>query len=132
MSAPLPPWRGAASVNGSRSAQIASSARASATFTPCRDPDVAGILLLIGRDHRLTPVLLERLIEIASGDSNTEIADRHRLSVNTVKTEVAAVLSSLRFECRHQLQMLARHIAFQLAEGDEQGAVLSSLRYHFG
>ncbi len=92
-------------------------------------PEEVTTLLALGRYYRLTPVQRERLIEMACGLSNAEMAARHDISLNTVKTEVAAVLGSLGLKCRHQLEMLAEQLAYQLAAGDGSRAVAAGLRH---
>ncbi|SEE66598.1 response regulator transcription factor [Ruania alba] len=55
----------------------------------------------------LTPRELEMLLELATGDSNAEIARRIHLSEATVKTHVGHVLSKLRLRDRVQAVVLA-------------------------
>ena len=58
----------------------------------------------IARDARLTPCLETRLIEVAAGLTYREIARGHGISVNTVKTEVRALLQALGEHCRHEIE----------------------------
>ncbi len=55
----------------------------------------------------LTPRELETLLEIATGDTNREIADRLHLSEATVKTHVGHVLAKLSLRDRVQAVVLA-------------------------
>jgi len=80
----------------------------------------------IARDAGLTPALEARLIEIAAGLTYREIARRNRISVNTVKTEVRALLHALRAHCRHEIEDAA---ATAQARADD-GATPDEL-YHF-
>jgi len=74
-----------------------------------RDPLALGSAVLlalnrIARDARLTPCLETRLIEVAAGLTYREIARSHGISVNTVKTEVRALLQALGSHCRHEIE----------------------------
>ena len=58
----------------------------------------------IARDAGLTPALETRLLEIAEGLTYDQIARRHGISVNTVKTEVRVLLQALGAHCRHEIE----------------------------
>jgi DNA-binding NarL/FixJ family response regulator len=58
----------------------------------------------IANDAGLTPCLEARLIEIAAGLTYREIARSHGIAVDTVKTEVRALLQSLGAHCRHEIE----------------------------
>jgi DNA-binding NarL/FixJ family response regulator len=58
----------------------------------------------IARDAGLAQCLETRLLEIAEGLTYAQIAHRHSISVNTVKTEVRALLRALGAHCRHEIE----------------------------
>lgn len=58
----------------------------------------------ISRGARLTPTLETRLFDIAQGLKNKEIAERHVISTNTVKTQIRCLLHHLGLTCRHEIQ----------------------------
>lgn len=53
---------------------------------------------------KLTPVLRIRLFEIALGYSYSEIAAANGITVNTVKTEIGALLRRIGVMCRHEIE----------------------------
>lgn len=69
-----------------------------------QSPLVQESLGRIARGARLTPTLETRLLEIAEGLTYDQIARRHGISVNTVKTEVRALLQALGAHCRHEIE----------------------------
>ncbi len=75
------------------------------------------------RDHRLTPALTERLLEIAQGLSNREIAERHKLTLPTVKTEASAVLQTLGLRSREVLVQLAKVMDHKYQDGADRQAL---------
>ncbi len=62
----------------------------------------------IARRAKLTPTLELRLVEIADGASYRQIAERHTLSVHTIKAEAHNLLVSLGISCRHEIEDAAR------------------------
>ncbi len=66
-------------------------------------PDSPGAVLL----HRLTPREREVLVEVATGRSNSEIADQMLLSEATVKTHLGRVLTKLELRDRVQAVVFA-------------------------
>lgn len=94
-----------------------------------RPPEaVLEALRCIGKRQGLTPVLELRLLDVAEGLSNKEIACRYEISINTVKTEVAQLLSLLQLHSRHEIHgatvAAARHFAAG-ASGSQLEAFLS-------
>ncbi len=65
----------------------------------------------------LTPCLEARLTEITAGLTYEEIARRHGISVNTVKTEVRALLQSLGAHCRHEIEDAVRAAQLRADDG---------------
>jgi DNA-binding CsgD family transcriptional regulator len=65
---------------------------------------VTHVLTRIGTDAGLTPVLRQRLLEVAVGRTYVEISQRNDISINTVKTEVSGLLHSLQVSCRHAIE----------------------------
>ncbi len=57
----------------------------------------------LGREMGLTPVLEDRLVEVAAELKNRDIADRNGITVNTVKTEIRQILRVFDLCCRHQI-----------------------------
>jgi len=72
--------------------------------TSCSDEAVRQALQRIAHDACLTPCLEARLLEIAAGLTYREIARRHGVSANTVKSEVRGVLQALGAHCRHEIE----------------------------
>ena len=72
--------------------------------TSCADGAVQQTLQRIARHAGLTPCLEARLLEITAGLTYREIARRHGISVNTVKTEVRALLQALGARCHHEIE----------------------------
>ena len=68
-----------------------------------QDSLVQEALRRIARGAGLTPCLETRLTEIAAGLAYREIARRHGISVNTVKTEVRALLHMLGVDCCREI-----------------------------
>jgi DNA-binding NarL/FixJ family response regulator len=69
-----------------------------------QNPSVQESLRRVAREARLTPVLETRLLEIAEGLTYDQIARWHGISLNTVKTEVSALLRALGARCCHEIQ----------------------------
>jgi DNA-binding CsgD family transcriptional regulator len=91
-------------------------------------PNVERVLSDLADASFLTPVLKVRLIEVAQGLSYKEIADRHRISLNTVKTEVSAVLSRIGVTCRHEIQDTAAAAAHRFEAGATHDEVITFVR----
>lgn len=64
----------------------------------------AEALKRIGKDAGLTPVLQARLMELAGGLRYEEIALRHHISMNTVKTEARSLYRAIGVRCRHEIE----------------------------
>ena len=94
--------------------------------------DVIVVLTKLGRRHGLTLTLQDRLLELACGASNVEIARKHGISLNTVKTEVAAVLLMLNCRCRHQLELAATVVGCELAAGSDREALITQVERYLG
>jgi DNA-binding NarL/FixJ family response regulator len=69
-----------------------------------QDSLVQEALRRIARGAGLTPCLETRLLEVADGLTYDQIARRHGISVNTVKTEVRALLQALGMHCHHEIE----------------------------
>ena len=100
--------------------------------TPSIGRDIALVLTALASRRRLTPTLQERLLEIASGANNAEIATKHGISLNTVKTEVAGVLLMLHCRCRHQLELAARVAGSELGAGGDREAIATQVERYLG
>jgi DNA-binding NarL/FixJ family response regulator len=85
-------------------------------------PDAAGWLLL----ERLTPREREVLIEVATGRSNTEIAEQLFLSEATVKTHLGRILTKLELRDRVQAVVFAYQIGLVQPDNGGQRAVPES------
>ena len=85
-------------------------------------PDAAGWLLL----ERLTPREREVLIEVATGRSNTEIAEQLFLSEATVKTHLGRILMKLELRDRVQAVVFAYQIGLVQPDNGGQRAVPES------
>ena len=58
----------------------------------------------VAEDARLTRVLELRLFEIAEGLRYKEIAGKHGLSMNTIKTEARSLYRAIGVRCRHEVE----------------------------
>lgn len=58
----------------------------------------------VAEDARLTRVLELRLFEIAEGLRYEEIAGRHGLSMNTIKTQARSLYRAMGVRCRHEVE----------------------------
>jgi DNA-binding NarL/FixJ family response regulator len=65
---------------------------------------VERVLLSLAAAAAMTPTLTERLVEVANRLSYREIAALHGISMNTVKTEINAILGSLGASCCHEIR----------------------------
>jgi len=52
----------------------------------------------------LTPTLARIFVEVGSGLTNRQIADRNDVTINTVKTEVSHLLAALSIESRAEIR----------------------------
>lgn len=94
-------------------------------------PKVERVLSDLADASSLSPVLKVRLIEIARGLTYQEIAQRHQISRNTVKTEVSAVLSKVGVSCRHEIQDTAAAAASRFEAGAAHDEVIHFMRLRF-
>ncbi len=58
----------------------------------------------VAEDARLTRVLELRLFEIAEGLRYEEIAGKHGLSMNTIKTQARGLYRAIGVRCRHEVE----------------------------
>jgi DNA-binding CsgD family transcriptional regulator len=72
--------------------------------TPRANEAVRQALERVASEAGLTACVHARLLEIAAGLTYREIARRHGISVNTVKSEVRTLLAALRAHCRHEIE----------------------------
>jgi len=93
--------------------------------------DVEHELRLIARDYGLTRTLEKRLVEIAQGLTNSQIAQRHGISNNTVKTQVRQLLRQLALGSRREIENAARAAAQRADNGASQQAIGAFLRLRF-
>jgi DNA-binding CsgD family transcriptional regulator len=101
-------------------------------FSPSLPDAVQQPLRGIARDVRLTPVLEQRLFEVAGGLSNHQIADAHNITVNTVKTEIRLLLSLLGgLGCRHQIADAVKAACLRAEAGATAEEVRAFLRLRF-
>lgn len=78
---------------------------------------VLQMLAKLGRRSGLTPALQQRLIELGMGLSNREVAMKHGITVNTVKTQVRILLRMLDLDCRHEIAHAVRGALARLQDG---------------
>jgi DNA-binding NarL/FixJ family response regulator len=72
-----------------------------------------------------------RLIEIAECSTYEDIARKHGISVNTVKTEVGLVLRALGVRCRHQIEEAVRAAQSRAEAGATVEQICRFLRLRF-
>ena len=85
-------------------------------------------LLRLSDEVRLTTALRSRLIDIACHRSYKEIAVRHDITVNTVKTQVRDLLRALGLDCRHEIEHAIRSAERRLQNGASEELILTFLR----
>ncbi len=85
----------------------------------------------IAHDAGLPPVLTKRLLEIAEGLTYQEIARRHDISINTVKTESRILLESLGLHGRCEIEDAARAAGLRAESGADLRGVHAFLRLRF-
>jgi DNA-binding NarL/FixJ family response regulator len=81
------------------------------------DVMVHDALRAIAKDRRLSPVLEQRLFDLAVGMSYRDMSDAYGISMNTVKTEVRFVLRNVGVACSHELQSAFASAAIRAHEG---------------
>lgn len=67
--------------------------------------------------YGLTRAQRERLLDIAAGRTYEKMSEVHRISMNTVKTEVRQLLRSIGVSCRHEIERAVRSAELRAGEG---------------
>ena len=78
---------------------------------------VREVLRAIGTKRGLSPALQQRLLDISEGLTNKQIAQRHEISVNTVKTQVTDLLGSFALRSRQEIRGAAEAATRAAAAG---------------
>jgi DNA-binding NarL/FixJ family response regulator len=94
-------------------------------------PALERALARISLAAHLSPALAERLRDLALGLSNAQIAARHDVSVNTVKTEVTHVLAALGVDSRTAISSAVEAAARRALAGASEEALVHFLRLRF-
>lgn len=85
----------------------------------------------VSKDADLTPTLAVRFAEIAAGMSNAQIAERHGLTVNTVKTEVSHVLAAVGVMSRTAIRSAFEAAAGRADAGASETELVQFLKIRF-
>ena len=88
-------------------------------------------LRTIAKRYLLSATLEERLVEIGSGLTYRDIADRHDLSENTVKNEARNLLEILGLDCRHLIDAAVRAASSRFGNNPEITSVIEFLEVRF-
>lgn len=90
--------------------------------------DLESLLNFLIEGVSLTPTLRHRLVEVASGMGNSEIAETNSVSINTVRSEVRCLLTCIGLRCRHQLQLLSDQLRFAKGSKSDADRFLAFIR----
>lgn len=97
--------------------------------TPSTPKDsLHGALYALCRERDLSPTLAARLVSVAKGLSNAEIALASDVSANTIKTELRALFERLGVRSRQEIRGAVQAAARRAAEGAETEELLTFLR----
>jgi len=89
---------------------------------------VESALLALAADAGMTPTLKTRLLEVASGFPHRRIAELHGISLNTVKTQINAMLESMGASCCHEIRDDAVAASARFQNGAREDDVTEFLR----
>lgn len=93
--------------------------------------EVLAMLVRLSNEAGLTPALERCLIDLGLGLSNQDIASKHGITVNTVKTEVKTLYRELDLDCRHEISRAVRRAQLRLQGGARVEHVEAILRVGF-
>ncbi len=86
------------------------------------------MLVNLSDEAGLTIALRRCLIDLGLGLSNQDIATKHEITVNTVKTETKALYRTLDLDCRHEVSRAVRRARLRLQRGMRPEDVEAILR----
>ena len=98
---------------------------------PGAQSNADSVLQKLARDAKLTPTLIRRLREVSQGMTYKEIARANDISVNTVKTQVGQVLSTMGLTSRYEIENALRAARLRAGDGASEADLLAFFRTRF-